>query len=69
MAAYHWILTLQWHDPAGKHTTTLDGVTDPGRSGTRQDVYRDAYRWATERLEITRYDPAVLVFNAALNEL
>lgn len=69
MADHHWIITLQWHDPAGKHTQTIDGVSDLGSSTTRQNLYRHAYRWCTDHLKIDRYEPAVLMFQAEPNEL
>ncbi|MCA1217127.1 hypothetical protein [Streptomyces sp. 8L] len=69
MAEHHWIITLQWHDPADKHTQTLDGVSDLGSSATPQDLYRHVYRWSTNHLKIDRYDPAVLMHKALPNEL
>ncbi|GAA3727457.1 hypothetical protein [Streptomyces tremellae] len=69
MARHHWIITLQWHDAEGQHTKTLDGTWNANPSDTRQDIYRHALRWSTERLDAERADPAVLLFDTAPDQL
>ncbi|MEU3667551.1 hypothetical protein [Streptomyces virginiae] len=63
----HWIMTLQWSAADGLHTKTMDGTVEPNPGATRQDIYANAYEFASKHMGAK--DAAVLSFTLEPDEL